>query len=225
MRTPAPRREDDSPEIRIWLVEDDNHYRQTLCFLLDNAAGMHCTGAFPDGESALSAAEAGAGESPDVVLLDIHLPGLSGLECLARLKAALPEAQVVMLTNDDDEQSIFDAFCTGASGYLLKNVSIDRLLTGLREAARGGMLMPAPVARKVLDFFGGRIPQQSDYGITQREQDILREMVEGRSQKEIARQLFISPSTVNGHIQHIYRKLHVNSSTAAVAKAVRERLV
>jgi DNA-binding NarL/FixJ family response regulator len=159
-----------------------------------------------------------------VLLLDVNLPGMSGLDGLGALKARLPAARVVMLTIRDDAETIYAALGAGASGYLLKNADPDQLAAAVEAARNGGMLMPGPVARKVLAAFEGPTPTP-DYGLTDRERDVLREMVQGHTQKEIAERLFVSPSTVNTHVQHIYEKLHVHSGSAAVAKAVRERLV
>lgn len=211
--------------IRVWLVEDETTYRETFAFLVDHASGMCCARTFADGEAACDALEATpVPDRPDVVLMDINLPGLSGIECTAQLKAHTPEVQVVMLTVYDDEEMIFDALRAGASGYLLKNAPVDRIIAAIREARNGGMLMAAPIARKVLGFFE-QTPARSDYGLTARELEVLQQMVDGLTQKEIADRLFLSPSTVNGHVQHIYEKLHVHSGNAAVAKALRERLV
>jgi DNA-binding NarL/FixJ family response regulator len=129
-----------------------------------------------------------------------------------------------MLTIRDDAETIYAALRAGASGYLIKNDQVDQIVAAIREAAQGGTLMPAPVARKVLGFFQQQ-ESKPDYGLTEREMEVLQEMTEGYVQKEIADRLFISPSTVNTHIQHIYEKLHVHSGIEAVAKALRERLV
>lgn len=225
---PAP------PDARVWLVEDEPAFRETFAYLVEHAAGMRCARTFGRAEDALAALADGAtdgaddGDGPDLLLLDVNLPGRSGIELAAEAKALRPEARIVMLTIRDDAETIFAALRAGASGYLLKNSPIDGIIAGLQEALDGGMLMPAPVARKVLGFFadapvaGG---SAEDYGLTEREGEVLSLMVEGLIQKEIADQLCVSPSTVNGHVQRIYGKLHVRSGRAAVAKALRERLV
>ena len=211
---------------RVWVVEDEPEFRDTMALLLESTSGMCCAGRFSGGEAALSELErVGVGDGPEVVLMDVNMPGLGGIASTERLKALLPEVPIVMLTIRDDAETIFEAFRAGASGYLLKDSPIDTITAAIREALGGGMLMPAPVARKVQAFFSERGPAPADYGLSRREVEVLGEMVEGLSQKEIAGRLFISTSTVNVHVQHIYEKLHVNSSNAAVAKAVRERLV
>lgn len=211
-------------DVSIWVVEDDDEYRSTIAALLNQVSGMTCTRAFSSAETVLKDGMR-ASEVPDVVLMDHNLPGISGTECTARLKAAHPDVAVLMLTIRDDADTIFEALRAGASGYLLKNAPIDKIITAIREARDGGMLMPGTVARKVLGFFANADRPTSDYGLTDRERDVLQRMVEGLTQAETAAELFISPATVNNHVQRIYRKLHVNSGNAAVAKAVRERLV
>ena len=211
--------------ITVWIIEDDTHYRESLHSVLDQTAGLQCTWAFMDCESALAHAKvAKTNDIPNVILLDINLPGLSGIEGIGQLKAYLPQASIVMLTILDTADTIYDALRAGASGYLLKNASLCQIIDAIRAANQGGTLMPAQVASKVLGFFtmaGAKI----DYGLTEREKEVLREMGAGYSQKEIAARLFVSPYTVNTHIQHIYEKLHVHSGIEAVAKAIRERLI
>jgi DNA-binding NarL/FixJ family response regulator len=218
-----------APSLIVWVVEDDTSFRDTLAFLLEHTTGMTCGHTFGSVEDALAYADAYEGRSTswpqrDVMLLDVNLPGMTGLDGIAALKARLPDTQIVMLTIRDSANTIFDAFRAGASGYLLKNAGVDRIVAAVREAAAGGMLMPAPVARQVLGLFQ-RHKTPSDYGLTEREVEVLREMTEGCTQKEIAERLFVSPSTVNTHVQRIYAKLHVRSATEAVAKVLRERLL
>lgn len=211
--------------VRVWVVEDEPHYRETLASLVERVDGLGGARAFADAEGALDALEAaGPGERPGLVLMDVNLPGMTGIEATARLKARLPEARVVVLTIRDEAATIFAALRAGASGYLLKGEPIDRILAAIREALAGGVMLPAPVAREVLDFFAAQ-PAAEDYGLSERERDVLERMVAGLPQKEIAEVLFVSPATVNKHVQRVYEKLHVHSASAAVAKAVRERLV
>lgn len=209
----------------VWVVEDEPHYRESLLALVDRIEGLDCPRAFADAEAALEALEAAEPEErPGLVLMDVNLPGMSGIEATARLKARLPEVRVVVLTIRDEPATIFAALRAGASGYLLKGEPIGRIVAALREALAGGMLMPAPVAQEVLGFFARR-PSADAYGLSEREREVLERMVEGLTQKEIAETLFISASTVNKHVQRVYEKLHVRSASAAVAKAVQERLV
>ena len=212
-------------DICVWLVEDEASYRDTFAFLINRVSDMSCPGVFPDAESLLSALEsAPASDRPEVILMDINLPGMSGIDCTTQVLTSAPNTRIVMLTIYDDEERIAGALRNGACGYVLKNASLDKLIAAIREAWQGGMLMEKAVADKVLSFFA-QPGNGADYGLTPRETEVLARMVEGLSQKQIADALFISTSTVNGHIQHIYEKLHVHTGSAAVAKAVRERLV
>ena len=207
----------------VWIVEDDAQYRDTLASVIGLDAAFVVDQAFASAEEAL-AELAHAPQRPDLVLMDINLPGMEGVEATESVKRVHPAASVVMLTGRDDPSVIFDALRAGASGYLLKGEPIDRILDALREAVSGGVLLPAAVAQRVLGFFAAA-PSADDYDLSPRERDVLAAMVEGKAQQAIAEALFISPHTVSKHVQRIYQKLHVHSASAAVAKAVRERLV
>ena len=211
----------------VWLVEDDADYRGAVAELV--GGHVRSVETFGSVEAVLSRVDSlgratPEGGWPEVVLLDVNLPGVTGIEGLGELKARLPGSVVVMLTIRDDAETIYAALGAGASGYLLKSASPDELLGAIREARAGGMLMQRQVARLVLAAFEDRRPAP-DYGLTRRETEVLAEMVEGHTQPEIADRLFVSLSTVNSHVQNIYAKLHVHNGSAAVAKAVRERLV
>ncbi len=215
--------------IKVWVIEDDTAYRETLAHLLEHTPDMQCTQVFPDCEDALAWLSADPAlireiGLPNVVLLDINMPGINGLECLNLLKTRMPLAKIIMLTIRDEAETIYEAFRSGASGYLLKNAGVDRILTAVRETHLGGTLMPKGVARKVLAYFQENV-STPDYGLTDREKEVLQSMAEGLSQKMIADKLFVSRHTVNTHIQHIYVKLHVHSGIEAVAKAFREGLL
>ena len=205
----------------VWVVEDDADYRDALAASLAPAVRQ----AFGSVEDAVAwATVAPPDTAPDVVLLDVNLPGRTGIEGLADLKSRLPATRFVMLTIRDDAATVYAALGAGASGYLLKSAGADEILAAVEAARAGGMLMPAPVARLVLAQFAPEVPSPT-YGLTARERDVLAEMTNGYTQKEIATRLFISTSTVNTHVQSLYDKLHVRTASAAVAKAVRERLV
>lgn len=209
------------PSASVWVVEDDTDYRAALAAALAPAVRQ----AFGSVEDALvwSASTPPAELPPDVVLLDVNLPGATGIEGLAGLKAAFPATRFVMLTIRDDAATVHGALAAGASGYLLKSAGADEIAAAVEAARTGGMLMPAPVARLVLARFAPTTA--ADYDLTPRERDVLTEMTGGWTQKEIGERLFISPSTVNTHVQNVYAKLHVRTASAAVAKAVREGLV
>ena len=211
----------------VWLVEDDADYRSAVAELL--RASARAVEEFGSVEAAVARVDAARGAPPpdgwpEVVLLDVNLPGVTGIEGLAALKSRLPGAVVVMLTIRDDAETVYAALGAGASGYLLKSASPDELLAAVAEARAGGMLMQRQVARLVLAAFEDRRPAP-DYGLTPRETEVLSEMVAGHTQPQIAERLFVSLSTVNSHVQNVYAKLHVHNGSAAVAKAVRERLV
>jgi two-component system NarL family response regulator len=186
------------------------------------ASSEASAGEEPDGPTG-AAADPSPESVPDVLLLDVHLPGRTGIEALPRMRAASPQTAIVMLTIMEDDAFIFKAFQAGASGYLVKDAAIDDVLEAVRQAAAGGTLMPAPVAERVLAHF--RAAPSGDYNLTPREREVLQLMTEGLSQRQIAERLFVSPHTVNTHVQHLYAKLQVNSGIEAVVKAVRERLV
>lgn len=212
-----------------WLVEDDADYRATLQLFLQHTQDFRCDQTFASVAEVLDEVEARRRVRmeegwPHLVILDINLPVVSGIEGLPALRRALPEAAFVMLTMHEDAAHIFRALEQGASGYMTKGISFDRLLAVLRDVRAGGMSLPPPVARLMRDFFWSR-PPASDYDLTDREREVLQAMVDGSSQKEIASRLRISATTVNTHLRSLYRKLHVHSGTAAVAKALRERLL
>ena len=217
----------DLSESIVWLVEDDAHYREAVAELV--ATHVRSVEAFGSVEAVLARVDSvGKGEPeggwPEVVLLDVNLPGLSGIEGLSQLKSRLPGSVVVMLTIRDDAETIYAALGAGASGYLLKSASPDELLAAIREARAGGMLMQRQVARLVLASFEARATVP-DYGLTPREHDTLELLVAGLTMKEVAARMGVSYHTVDTHVRHVYAKLQVRSRGGAVAKALRERIV
>ncbi|MCH7228850.1 response regulator [Haloferula sp. A504] len=215
-------------ETEVWLVEDNEIFATGVERTLSRMEGMKCGGRYPSVEQAFAALEAGG--KPDVILLDVQLPGMDGITALSRLKALAPGAQVVILTVFDDADKIFRAVCAGASGYVLKSSTRAEIGEAIRQVIDGGASMAPEVARKVLDTLanqnGGRDPKETDdYGVTPRQRDILRLMAEGLVKKEIADALNISLATVSTHMQRVYEKLHVTTNTGAVAKALREKLI
>ncbi|WP_412061362.1 response regulator [Rubrivirga sp. IMCC45206] len=212
----------DLRHVRVWIVEDDVDFRDAFEDVVGPQVSLE--GVFGSVEAAIARLDVAPHAAPDVMMLDVNLPGLTGIEGLGALKSRAPSTFVVMLTIRDDAATIAQALGAGASGYVLKGAPPDLLLAAIDQASRGGMLMEPAVARAVLSQFEAR-PPTPDYGLTDRERDVLREMVAGGTQREIADRLFVSPSTVNTHVQHVYEKLHVHSGSAAVAKAIRERLL
>jgi len=197
--------------------------REGLAVLINGSAGFLCTAAFRTMEDALRSLN---GNLTDVILTDIGLPGMSGVEGIRILKERYPELPVVALTVYDDDERIFDALCAGASGYLLKNTPPARLLESLKEVSAGGAPMSPEVARRVINLFREfRPPNRSPSHLTQQETELLKLIVDGHSYKTAAAKLDISTSTVSFHLQNIYGKLQVHSKSEAVARALRNHLV
>jgi DNA-binding NarL/FixJ family response regulator len=203
--------------VRVAVVEDQPRIREGLRFLIDSTPGHRCAGTFGSVEEALrSLPEA------DVVLMDIGLPGLSGIEGIRLLKERRPQLLLIALTVYDDDERIFDALCAGASGYLLKKTPPDRLLAGLRDVATGGAAMSPEVAARVIALFKDhQPPERADYHLTPHEQRLLKLLGDGHSYKTAAAELGSSINTVGFHMRSIYTKLQVHSKSEAVAKALR----
>ena len=197
--------------------------REGLTMLINGTPGFHCAGSYRSMREAL----ARIGEqSADVILTDIGLPGISGIEGARILRERSPGVPILALTVYDNDEKIFAALCAGASGYLLKNTPPAKLLESLKEAVNGGAPMSPEVARRVVKLFRDfHPPEQAEYRLTPQEQQLLKLMVDGHHYKTAAQTLGITASTVSFHLKNIYAKLHVHSKTEAVAKALRERLV
>ncbi len=204
----------------IWIIEDNAAYRRATERALRAASGAGTLHAFSSCEEALAAPPAAA--LPDVVLLDVGLPGIDGIEGIGRLKLLAPEASILVLTVFEDDDKIFRAICAGASGYLLKSEPMSRILAAIAEARAGGSPMNPRVARRVLAMFTKLAPAKKDYGLTPRETAVLHLMVEGAAKKQIADRLALNPHTVDYAMRCIYRKLHVNCQAAAVSRAVKD---
>jgi DNA-binding NarL/FixJ family response regulator len=197
--------------------------RESLSCLIGGTPGYRCTGAFRSMEDALQQSWA---EVPDVVLLDIGLPGMSGIEGLTPLRARCPKTPIVILSVYDDDDRIFEALCNGACGYLLKKTAPTELLKSLRDVVDGGAPMSPEVARKVTTLFSRfRPPSRASHDLTPHEARVLRLLVQGHSYKTAAVELGVSFHAVAFHVKHIYEKLHVHSKSEAVVKALRDRLI
>jgi len=202
--------------IKVSLVEDVAGVRERLAALLNDVPGMRCIGTHASGEDAVQKMPA---DAPDVALVDIHLPGMSGIECVARLKEKLPKLQILMLTRFEQSDLIFNSIRAGASGYLLKTTPAAELIQAVEQVHAGGAPMSMQIARKVVDHFRQIQKPASDVEtLTTREQEILELLAKGYYYKEISDRLGISYNTVRTHLQHIYEKLHVQSRTGAVLK-------
>jgi DNA-binding NarL/FixJ family response regulator len=207
----------DETTVRVAIVEDQPRIREGLRFLIDGTPGYQCVAAWGSVEEALAAPP-----GMDVVLMDIGLPGLSGIEGIRLMKDRRPQLLLVALTVYDDDERIFQALCAGASGYLLKKTPPERLLAGLRDVVAGGAAMSPEVAGRVVALFKEfRPPERADYRLTPHEQRLLRLLGDGHSYKTAAAELGSSINTVGFHMRSIYTKLQVHSKSEAVAKALR----
>jgi DNA-binding NarL/FixJ family response regulator len=207
----------------IWIIEDHTAFRRTLARVLNSELGLKCSRDFDSCEKALAALA--RDDAPDLILLDVGLPGMSGLEGIRLIKEKSPNSLVVILTVFEDDEKVFQAICAGASGYLLKTSSAADITQALRDALDGGSPMNPRIARRVLEMFSRLAPKQGDYGLSDREKEILQLMVTGLIKKEIADKLSLSIHTVDTYLRRIYEKLEVNTRTGAVAKALKEGLV
>ena len=200
----------------IALVEDDASLRETLAEIISSSGKWQLVASYPDAESALEGMKASC---PEVALMDIQLPGISGIECAGRLKVVHPELQILMVTVYDNNDRIFDALAAGASGYLLKRDAPSKLLECLDDLLAGGSPMSSAIARKVVQHFQKEPPAKNeDHNLTPREKQILELLVKGGLYKEIAWDLGIGVETVRTHLHNIYAKLHVRTRTEAVVK-------
>jgi len=206
--------------ISVSIVEDNDKLRETLARVLNRADGFRCVSDYPNAEDALKDLPQ---MRPDVVLMDINLPGMNGVECVRQMKQILPQTQVMMLTVYEDTENIFNALAAGASGYMLKRTSSKELLNAIQEVHRGGSPMTMHIARKVVQSFQKAEPSaQATETLSDREQQVLDLLSQGLMYKEIADKLGISYETVHTYIRRIYEKLQVRTRTEAVAKFLRK---
>lgn len=210
-----------APTILVAIVEDNDTIREGLKQLIGSSPGFDCVGAFISAEDALDQLSK---ESADVVLMDINLPGMSGIECTHHLKRNFPKLQIMMLTVYENDEYIFPALKAGASGYMVKRTRADKLLEAIVELRQGGSPMSAEIARRVVQTFHQQrvIAQEQTAALTKREGEILGYLSNGLRYKEIAERLFISPATVRTHIHKIYEKLHVRTKSEAILKVLQK---
>lgn len=202
-------------KIGVSIIEDSSGTRESLKALLNRTPGLYCVGAYGSGEEALRNIPA---ELPEVFLIDIRLPGMNGIECVARLKDVAPKAQILILTTYDEDDLIFESLRAGAHGFLLKNMKPAELMQAIIQVHDGGSPMSMRIARKVVKCFQGVKPPSKLAELTSREQEILTLLAKGYLYKEIADRLGITLSTVRAHLHAVYEKLHVHSRTQAVIK-------
>jgi len=204
--------------IRVIIVEDDKEIRESLSVFLDESEGLKFAGSFADCETALKNIPE---LLPDVILMDISLPGMNGIECVKKIREKDEAIDIIMLTVHKNDEMIFDSLCSGACGYLMKNTSPSEIIEAIKEVRNGGSPMSTEIARRIVTSF--RAKKTIDF--TSREHEVLALLCKGLSYKSIADKIFVSIETVHFHIKNIYRKLHVNSKSQAVAKAIKEKLV
>lgn len=209
--------------LRVVLIEDLREVREGLTALINGTAGFRCVADYGMMETALAKIER---DKPDVILTDLGLPGMSGIEGIEKLRRIFADVPIIALTVYDNDAEIFDALCNGANGYLLKNTPPARLLEALKEAVEGGSPMSPTIAARVVKLFREfRPPETADYRLTPQETELLKLLIEGHHKKTAAREMRISFHTVSFHLKNIYEKLQVHSKTEAVAKALREKIV
>ncbi|MEZ4874610.1 MAG: response regulator transcription factor [Flavobacteriaceae bacterium] len=210
--------------MKICIFEDNTHLRESLQLLIDATAGFHCVGAFPNCKNLL---EKFSDVSCDICLMDIGMPGISGIEATKIIKESYPEIQVLIQTVFSDDDNIFKAICAGASGYILKTSSPAEYIQAIKDVKSGGAPMSPSIASRVLQLFKLNFQPltKEEYHLTDKEKLVLQQLVEGKSYKMIADELTISVETIKTHMKNIYAKLHVHSSTEAVSKALQERII
>ena len=209
--------------IRVAIVEDDRATREGLAALIGGDPGFLCIWQCGSVEAAIQH----LADSPDVLLLDIHLPGIPGSEGVRMFRERRPDIQVVMLTVFDDADRVFESICNGACGYLLKKTAPKELLEAIYQAHHGGAPMTPEIARKVITLFRQTAPPppKAEHGLSSREVEVLTLLAEGYSYVNIAARLAVTVNTIRNHIRSIYEKLHVNTSSEAVSKAIRNRII
>jgi len=204
--------------ITVTIIEDDDEIRESLAILIAGTAGYSCNSTYKDCETAIIDVTK---KHPDIILMDLGLPGMSGIDGIKRIKEKMPDANILIFTIHNDSKLVFEALCAGACGYLTKDTPPTKLLEAIKEAHQGGAPMSSRIARMVVDSFK-TIPHSK---LTKRETEVLTHLCKGKSYRMIADTLVISEETVRRHIKHIYKKIEVSSKSEAVAKALKEKLV
>lgn len=221
--TPFSSPRTDHERLVVWVVDDNAGFAKNLGELLDLTEGLQCGRVFGACEPVLEALQTES--PPDVILMDIGLPGMNGIEGIKRIKSIAPSTQAIMLTVFEDNDNILRAISAGASGYLHKSATLEEIITSLNGILVGGVPMNPHIARKILDMFSHLSTSITDYGLTAREKEVLQLLVDGLSKKSISEKLFLSFHTVDTHLRNIYAKLQVNSRSGAIAKVLKEHVL
>ena len=210
--------------VDVIIIEDNELLRDSLKEAISKSGQISCKHSFGSGEAALDFIEKEE-LVPDIILLDIGLPGMNGIEVIPELRKLSPSSKIIIITVHDDDENVFNAICAGASGYLLKDLSADRIVASINEVMNGGAPMNSHIAKKVLSMFRDQNVKSNGYSLSEREKGILSLLVEGLSKKQIAEKIFLSHHTVDSHFRNIYAKLEVHSRSSAISKAIREKLL
>lgn len=214
----------DEKNLRIWILEDHSKFAKQMSRLIDSEDDMECEKVFNHPDDLYSEINYGS-PLPDLLLLDLGLPGRDGLQVLTEIRAKFAAQKIIILTAFDDRERVYTAICNGASGYLLKTADPDEIIDGIRDTMSGAAPLSGAIASMILEGFSKLGPVEETEPLTAREEDVLRSLVKGFIKKEIADQLDISLHTVDMHLRSVYRKLHVCTQTEAVSKALRKGLV
>ena len=210
--------------VDIIIIEDNELLRDSLKEAINKSSSIRCINTFSSGEAALDF----IGEEelvPEIILLDIGLPGINGIDLIPEIRKLTPTSKIIILTVHDDNENVFNAICAGASGYLLKDISADNIVNSIGEVMNGGAPMNSHIAKKVLNMFRDQNIKSDGYDLSEREKEILSHLVDGLGKKQIAEKIFLSHHTVDSHIRNIYAKLEVHSRSSAISKAIREKLL
>jgi DNA-binding NarL/FixJ family response regulator len=209
--------------LNVVIFEDNPHLRDSLCILMSTSSNFKVTSAYADTRNLLKNIEQNV---PDLIIMDIEMPGMNGIDATRIIKQHYPQVRIMILTVFDDDDKIFQSLCAGGSGYLLKSSTPDQILQGLRDVYNSGASLSPAVAERMVRFFQNNVSfEKPDYSLTIKEKELLHHMVEGKSYKMISDAMKISLETVKFHIKNIYRKLHVNSSSEAIVKAIKQKII